>query len=115
MGGGQNVYAEVLDLPESGEPNVESFGESIESAHDSPESKSESALESIESKIDSPKSTLKSSPNQSTLWQSTADKKTGGFLGFEYGLGAVKVSIDNDGNALKAEQVSAYINIIFGY
>ena len=104
LGGGQNLLAE--SLPKTLESSESSFDshESVESIF---KSNAESMLDSRESN--------ESTPNQSTLWQSNAFDKTGGFLGFEYGLGFVKVSIDGGESALKSGHLSSYINIIAGY
>ena len=111
MGGGQNLCAEVADLLESSESTHESNAESMLDSYELTESNPKSTLESTLDSRESSESTL----NQRALWQSNADEKTGGFLGFEYGLGFVKVSIDGGESALKSGHLSSYINIIAGY
>lgn len=113
LGWGQNLLAEVAKSQsfESAEfKSAESFGEStpesIESKTKSLKSKSAESTESTQNQ---------STAEQSTLWQSNANEKSGGFLGFEYGLGLTKVSIGMGDNVLKTAHLSSYANIIAGY
>lgn len=111
LGGGQNVYAEVLDLRESGESGFDLR----KSSESNGESFGESVLDSGESSGKSTESNAKSTTNKSVLWQSSAFEKTGGFLGFEYGLGLVRAHIGEGADAVQSDYLSAYINVIFGY
>ena len=111
LGGGQNLCAEVADLLESSESTHESNAESMLDSYELTESNPKSTLESTLDSRESSESTL----NQRALWQSNADEKTGGFLGFEYGLGLTKASIGVGDNTLKTAHLSSYINIIAGY
>lgn len=66
--------------------------------------------------IESTESTANPNAEQgSSLWSVSADEKSGGFLGFEVGVGVAKMKFGNNDGGLNKNLLTIYPQLIFGY